>query len=203
MTKKLPLLMITTLAAVFAAIELPCSLLFFAAYICSLLIVIGVDFIISLIFKRRHINEENNETKSSKLKSFFVTALILAFISFSTPAIYSEFFLSADDYTKAGDISKIIAVNNDSDYEVLRTVRNKKGEDIQVVVAKDLSEFTALVKASYNGSMSTFKLSDGRICHMTHKCKYTAFFGKFYNYNIFTFQGCTIQELLADDNRSC
>lgn len=141
--------------------------------------------------------------KKTRVKKIIITALIIVITVFIIPFAYSEYHLISHDYTKAGDIIKIIKVNNDSDYEVLRTIRDKNGEDVQVVVAKDLSEFTALVRAEYVGSSAVFKLSDGRLCHMTHQYKSAAFCGKVYNYNIFTFTGANISELLADDNRIC
>ncbi len=138
----------------------------------------------------------------SKAKKITIIALIIVLAGIISPFAYSEYHLISYDYTQAGDISKIIKVNNDSEYEVLRTVRNINGEDVQVVVAKDLSEFTVFVRAKYDGNRAVFTLSDGRKCYMTHEYKSAVIFGKIYNYNIFTFQGCTIQELLADDNRT-
>ena len=202
MKKNLSLIMLTTLGAIIAAVVLPNSLYFFAAYVLTLLIIFAIFTFFTLFFKRKESNEYNNE-KNHKVANFFIILLAGAFVLFFTPFFYSEIDLISSKYTKIGDISKIIAVNNDSDYEVLRTVKNKNGEDMQIVVAKDLGEFTALVNAEYDGNHAVFTLSDGHKCYMKHEYKSTAFCGKLYNYNIFTFQGCTIQDLLADDNRSC
>ena len=139
----------------------------------------------------------------SKAKKIIIIALIAVIAVIISPFIYTEYSLISNDYTKAGDISKIIKVNDDSEYEVLRTVRNQRGEDEQVVVAKDLSEFTSLVRAEYDGNQAMFTLSDGRKCRMIHEGKSTAFCGRLYDYNIFVFKGITIGELLADDNRIC
>ena len=136
-------------------------------------------------------------------KKIIIIALIIAAAVIVSPFAYTEYCLISNDYTKAGDISKIIKVNDDSEYEVLRTVRNQQGEDEQVVVARDLSEFTSLVRAEYDGNRAIFTLSNGRKCQMIHEGKNTAFCGKLYDYNIFVFRGITVGELLADDNRIC
>jgi hypothetical protein len=139
-----------------------------------------------------------------KSKKIIIISAITVILIILSPFIYSEYWLIKGEYTKAGDIVEIMKVNNDSKYEVLRTIKNAKGEDEQIVVSRDLSEFTKLVGATKsNGNRSSFQLYDGRKCHMTHYEKSWVFCGKFCDYNIFVFKGATVEELLEDDNREC
>ena len=141
--------------------------------------------------------------KTSKTKKILIIAVTAVILIVLLPFIYSEYQLISGRYTKAGDFVEIIKVSNDSRYEVLRTVNNKNGEDEQVVVTRDLSEFTELIGAEYNVNRAPFRLSDGGKCYMTHAGKNSLFCGKIYDYNIFVFSGTTIAELLADDKREC
>ncbi len=138
-----------------------------------------------------------------KSKKKIIIAAITVILIVLSPFIYSEYWLIQGKYTKAGDIVEIIKVNNDSKYEVLRTIKNEKSENEQIVVARDLGEFTKLVRAEYDGNRASFQLSDGRKCYMMHYEKSWLFCGKFWDYNIFVFTGANVEELLADDNRVC
>ena len=136
-----------------------------------------------------------------KAKKIIIIVIVVVVLIVLSPFIYSEYWLIRDRYTKPGDIVEIIRVNNDSKNEVLRTVKNENGEYEQVVVSRDMREFTEFIGAKFDGNRAIFQLSDGRKSYMTHEYKSRLFFGKFYDYNIFVFSVNTFEEMLADNNR--
>lgn len=137
----------------------------------------------------------------SKAKIIIITVLIIVTTVIIAPFSYTEYRLIRNNYTKATDFVKIVKVNNDSEYEVLRTVKNQEGVNEQIVVAKDLSDFSSLIGAEWMGNTAHFTLSDGRKCYVKHDRKSFLICGRMYDYNIFIFSGITIEELLADADR--